>query len=297
MTSYGGVATSSQWTPDSNTVYITTTGGNILTYSTFTGWQSTALNGNGIDKTYKDVAVMVPSIGAYFAGTDTEGRSYCPLTTVSDATTPPTTTNVFAPLADEDSAPTDQIAATTDGKHILGATVTTAPAQLNDILLAVPSTAGVCTTVPNGSSVSFTSSHTTYPLSGITATSITGVEPTSNTTLSFVTYTGSSGLLPYYVIPSSGTGTVNYLTLGNGATATSAPVSGVVSTDNTTFYVGTSGASAADTSSANNDVHIISLTGTTPTETGILSPNLPAFTGSGYAPVNMLAQRPIKSTD
>jgi hypothetical protein len=301
VTSYGGVGTSSQWTPDSNTVYVTTTGGNILTYSTFTGWQSTALN--GADTSYKDVAVMVPSIGAYFAGTDTEGRSYCPLTTVSNATTPPTTTNIFAPLADEDSAPTDEIAATTDGKHILGATVTTSPAQLNDIAVTLPSGPtqpngpGVCTTVPTGSSVAFTSSHTSYPLANITATSITGVDPTSNSTLGFVTYTGASGLLPYYIIPPAGTGTLNYLTLGNGATATSAPVSGVVSTDNTTFYVGTSGASAGDTTSVNNDVHIISLSGSTPTETGIVSPNLPAFTGSGYAPVNMLVQRPKKSTD
>lgn len=314
VTSYGGVGTSAQWSPDSQTVYITTTNNTLLTYSNFTNWQSTPTT-----EPYTDVAVLVPSVGAYFAGGTpgssgvTDGRSYCPSNISSTAGNPPTEINTFAPLADESATPVDEIATTTDGKHLLGAhalvSPTTNPAgggvTFSDFDLTIPvtsecphvnSTTGP-TTVPNGY---FKSAPYTQPLTGVTATSVTGVVPTTNSALAFVTYAGSSGLLPYYTVPASGQGALKYLTLGNGATTASAPVSGVVSTDNLTFYAGTAGATTngtPDTTSADNDVHIISLAGTTPTETGILSPKLPAFSGSGYAPVNLLAQRPKKSTD
>ena len=142
------------------------------------------------------------------------------------------------------------------------------------------------------------------PLAGINASTITSVQPSTNSTAAFVTYTLASGattgggLLPLYLPPASGSGTVQFLTLGNGATAASSPVSGVFSTDNSTFYAGTG---SADGSSVDNDVHLITMTyptsGTpTATETGILSPNLPAATGTGNAPVNLIAQHPKKTT-
>ena len=56
------------------------------------------------------------------------------------------------------------------------------------------------------------------------------------------TYTGTSGLLPEY-IPS--TGAISNVTLSSGAVA---PVAGVFSSDNLTFFAGTSG---------DNQVHLI----------------------------------------
>jgi hypothetical protein len=287
LTSYGAVGTSAKWSPDSQTVYITTTSNVLLTHSAFTNWQVTALA--GADSLYSDVAVMVPSIGAYFAGANaTEGRSYCPSGVVSGTTVPQTVTNTFYPLADEDAAITDKVAATNDGKHILGATVAS-PARLSDLTINQPTP--VTTNQPNGpqgcttanGQVAFTSSFTTKALTGVTATAINGIVPAANSSVAFVTYTGTSGLLPYYT-PS--TGTLSFLTLGNGATAASAPVSGVFSTDGLTFYAGTSG---------DDKVHLFSINGTAVTETGVIAPALPVFTGLPDAGVNLIAQKPKKT--
>jgi trimeric autotransporter adhesin len=282
-TSYGNlVGTSAQWSPDSQTVYITTTTNTLLTHSTFNNWQVATTN-----ETYKDVAVMVPSIGAYFSGQTTEGRSYCSVTTIATPASngnPPTTNNAYFPLADTVAVNSDVLAATTDSQHILTATAGTTPATLSDIKITLPPpTAGnapqACTTATGA--VSFTSSAgAPVPLSNITASAITGVDPESNSDLAFVTYTGSGGVLPFYV-PS--TGALSYVTLSSGATA---PVAGVFSTDNLTFYVGTAG---------DNQVHLITVNGTTATESGkIVAPQLPAATGSGYATPNLIAQHPKK---
>jgi len=279
-TSYGNVVgTSAAWSPDSATVYITTTSNTLLTHSTFNNWQVTPTN-----TLYTDVTVTVPHIGAYFSGTETDGRSYCPTTTIvtpGSNGNPPTTGNEYYPLADQSTAQTDRIAATTDGNHILGATVQGGSPTLNDIAVTLPVTTP-CPQPPNGVPVGFfQSSFTSHPLSSITASQIDDVVPASNSALAFVTYTGSSGLLPEY-IPASGT--VKYLQLANGATTATAPLSGVFSTDNLTFYVGAS----------DGQVHLISINGTTATETGVLQPALPLATGTGNAPVNLIAQHPKK---
>ena len=116
--------------------------------------------------------------------------------------------------------------------------------------------------------------------------------------------------MPLYLPPATGAGTLQLLTLGNNATAATAPVSGVFSTDNFTFYVGTG---AADGTSADNDVHLITMaypSGGTPTATeatgSTISPQLPTCvptasgacttTSTGYAPVNLIAQHPKKTT-
>jgi hypothetical protein len=297
-TSYGAVGTSAKWSPDAQTVYITTNNNVLLTHTAFTNWESTTLG--GADQSYSDVTVMVPHIGAYFAGpAATEGRSYCPSGVATGTTIPQSVNNTFYPLADENTVVSDKVAATNDGLHILGATAT-APARLNDLAINQPTP--VTANQPNGpqgcttakGQVAFTSTVTTKPLTGITATAINGIVPAANSSLAFVTYTGASGLLPYY-IPS--TGALNFFTLGNGATATSAPVSGVFSTDGLTFYAGTGG-SGNDTNTVDNNVHILSLNGTTITEAGILSPALPLFSGTaGAAPVNLLVQKPKKSVN
>ena len=295
ITSYGGLGTSAAWSPDDQAVYITTTTGNVLTHSPFTDWQTATA-----DEIYTNVAVTVPSIGAYFAGpSTTDARSYCPSSTIGATGNPPTVSNQFLPLADQKAIPTDQIAATTNGLHILGAhAATNGAATLSDIDVVLPSDKACPTVIPVNY---FPSTFTVQPLIGINASTITGVVPSSNSKIAFVTYTGpaatapagtfASGLLPIYFPPATGSGTLQFLPLGNGATAASAPVSGIFSTDNFTFYVGTSG---------DNQVHLISLlypTGAQPTatETGVITPNLPLFTGSGYAAINLIAQHPKKS--
>ncbi|MGA7158093.1 MAG: hypothetical protein WBY53_14665 [Acidobacteriaceae bacterium] len=305
-TSYGGVGTSASWSPDDQFVYITTTTDAVLMHSPYTDWQTTTA-----DEVYSDVTVTIPHVGAYFAGTkSTEGRSYCPSsTTVSGSGLPPSVDNEFMPLADDSATTaTDQLAATTNGKHIIGAhAITGGTSTLSDIDVTLPTNVG-CPIPPAAQPAPgyFTSSFTTQPLTGINAASITGVEPSSNSAAAFVTYTlpngatNGGGLLPLYFPPSNGSGTLQILTLGNGSTVSAAPVSGVFSTDNFTFYVGTG---SADGSSTDNDVHLITMTyptGTTPTATEAtgttITPQLPLATGTGYAPVNLIAQHPKKTT-
>ena len=127
---------------------------------------------------------------------------------------------------------------------------------------------------------------------------ITGVYASSNSLAAFATYTGTTNVLPFYAIPSSGAGKLTPLTLSNGASSHATPVAGVFSTDDFSFYAGTYGPSLT---SADNNVHIFTLAypsgGATAMETGIISPNLPLYTGTGDAPVNLLVQRPKKATN
>jgi hypothetical protein len=278
-TSYGNVVgTSAAWSPDSQTVYITTNTNTLLTHSTFNNWQVTPTN-----TLYTDAAVTVPHIGAFFSGTVTDGRSYCPTSTIPPQNdNPPTVTNEYYPLAGSVAVPTDRIAATTDGQHILGATVQGGTPTLQDISVVLP-VIQTCP-LPGASPLTFQTTNKAVPLTGITASMIDDVVPATNSVLAFVTYTGSSGLLPEYI---PATGQVVNLQLGNGATAATAPLSGVFSTDNLTFYVGDS----------DGQVHLISINGSTATETGILQPALPNSTSTGKpnaAPVNLIAQHPKK---
>lgn len=279
--SYGGVGVSAKYSPDGQTVYVTTDDKHLLVHSNYTGWSSfdTAEN-------YTDVAVMVPAIGAFFA-TDqpvTEGRTYCPTTSVG-AGNPPVTTNQYYPIASDANVKTDKIAATNDGARILGATVTGGP-TLEDIAITLPppgpsgSSPALACTAATGP-VTFTATPTPHSLAGITATSITGVFPASNSNLAFVTYTGASGLLPLYV---PATGNTSYVTLTGGATL--APVAGVFSTDNNTFFAGTSG---------DNKVHLVTVTGTSATDSSQITPSLPDANGNPATP-NLIAQRVKKAT-
>lgn len=305
-TTYGGVATRAQWTPDSNRVYITTTTGTVLTHSTFTNWQTSSAS-----QIYNDIAVAVPSIGAYFAGpSSADGYSACPSTTATTSGNPPTATNNFLPLADSNTtAIMDRIAATNDGSHILGAHATTSGVPtFTDLNVTLPIQKGTATdskgnalygaacpsTITPGyfTSAAFTAplTTTTSPATSVNATAITGVDPSSNAKVAFVTYNGTSGLLPYYIVPTPGSlGQLNYLPLASGTS----PLAGVFSADDSTFYVGTAG---------DDLIHQIAVTypttgSPTATETGTLTPQLPAASGSGYAPVNIILQHPKKATN
>ncbi|MBB5056118.1 hypothetical protein HDF16_000787 [Granulicella aggregans] len=312
-TTYGGVGTHAAWSPDSQTVYIAA-GNQILVHSTFSGWKQLSPATAG-GTAVNDVAVTVPAVGAYFSGPVTTARGYCPATVTDTTVAPPAVTNTFYPTADSVAALTDRLAATNDGFHILGANA--AAATLNDIqvnLAPVAATtngpgsltaSGGITCPTNGNGLTFSSLVAPIPLTGIVPTAITGVLPTSDSKVAFVTYTGTSGLLPFYVPPTFGSGgntsgvaiPGHYYTIPL-TTPAIAPVGGTISADNTTLYVGTSGDAL---------VHLISTTGctdpaaigtTTCEDTKTIAPNLPSATGAAgtFAVPNLLVQKPRKTT-
>lgn len=299
-TTYGGVGTHAAWSPDSQTVYISA-GNQILVYSRFSGWKQISpatVAGTNV----ADVAVTVPAVGAYFAGPTTTARGYCPATTTSGTTTPPAASNVFYPPADSVATVTDRLAATNDGLHILGATAATS--SFSDILVnlapvsATSNPAGslsasngiVCPS--GGAGLTFSNTFVTSPLVGITPSAITGVLPTSDSRVAFITYTGTGGVLPAYqpasTTPTTGTAQLGTLTniplLGTAI----APVAGTISEDNSTLFVGTSGDSL---------VHLINTSTLADDLTKALTPSLPSATGAAgtFAVPNLLVEKPRTS--
>jgi trimeric autotransporter adhesin len=308
LATYGGVGTHAEFTPDSQTVYITlgnvttpatpttpavvTPNNQLLVHSTFTGWFVT----NAKSNVATDVAVTVPSVGAFFAGNTTTALGYCPITTATTNTNgQTTTTNQLYPDAGVSAPTTDRIAATNDGLHILGATVTPT-ATLTDLAISSPpatpggpATPGVPTGACPDAGLQFVANPVeTGALTGVTATAITGVDVASDSSIAFVTYTGSGGVLPTYLPSASGAGTLGSIPLATSTYGTPvAPVAGVVSADNQTFYVGTSG---------DNVVHLITkgTNGYQDTTTPI-APKLPDVNGNIVTP-NLLVQKPRKAT-
>ncbi len=312
LTQYGGVGTHAVFTPDSTTVYITlgsydaatgvtTPNNQLLVHSTQTGWYSTSSS-----QPTSSVALAVPSVGAFFGGNPTTARSYCSVTTISavpgQTAGSSTTANLFFPDAGVTGPQTDQVAATNDGLHLLGAAVPAGgAANFTDFLLSTPAPAGApapaglpvgqCPTTPTGvtQQVTFGATPTfTGALPGVTATAITGVDPTSDSKIAFVTYTGSGGMVPTYTPQAGGAGTLGSIALQTSSFGTPiAPVAGVVSADNQTFFVGTSG---------DNVVHLITngANGYADTKTPI-APKLMDGNGNIATP-NLLVQKPRKTT-
>ena len=240
-----------------------------------------------------DVTATVPGVGAFFSGTTTTARGYCPATTFSTSNGIQSVTNVFYPDAGVAAPATDRVTATTDGIHILGATVTPVPTftdlSIVSLNAANPSPSplfGECP--PDGSGLTFTVTPalTSVLPGGCWRTAITGVDVTTDSSTAFVTYTGTGGVLPRYTPTANGPGTLSNIPLSGTATA---PVAGVFTTDNTTFYVGTSG---------DNLVHVITkgANGFADTKTPLV-PNVPNINGgSGFATPNLIVQKPRKVT-
>jgi hypothetical protein len=267
VSTFGGVGTHAEFSPDSQTLYVSADN-QILVYSSFTGWTSITPS-----SPVSDVAVTVPSVGAYFAGPVTTARSYGPAST-----------NSLYPLADSQPAATDRIAATNNGRHILGVSTLSGPV-LDDLLVSIPSsnTAGAPVSIacPTNGGLTFSSSLSTTVLNSISASSFTGVWPSPDSSIAFVTYNGSGGVVPAYAPSTSGPGQVTYIKLSGTATA---PLSGVVSADNSTFYTGTAG---------DNLVHIINRG--TLTDTSTIAPGLTGASGN-TVPVDLLVQKPRTTT-
>ena len=291
---YGGVGTAASWTPDSKTLYITDSSSagaghsdTLYVYNVNTGFTSYPLpappSSWAPSNTVRDLAIMIPGVGAYMSGNPTVANTWCPSGTVANYNS-----IVFYPQGDSVSAQTDALAATTDGQHIIGAALAGGGVTLSDIGVTIPTTTGTngiqtpaqCPATSAGVLSPLTITHTLAqtPLN-VNATSVnqvvtspaavvqgTSVAPYS---LSFITYNGATtgATLPYYkqvTGSASALGTVGYVTL-NGGSAITAPVAGAFSPDNSLFFVSTAG---------DNQIHYINTTNLTDTQQ--ISPNLPA---------------------
>jgi len=250
------------------------------------------------------------------SGNPTVAHTWCPSGTSSNYAS-----LVFYPQGDSVPLQTDILAATTDGQHILGASVAGGGVELSDISVAIPFVAS--TGAPTGGSVQPVnlpvacpqSGQTLDPLiiqhpnpptqqavSGINASAINQIVASPVSNLAFLTYTGSTpaAKLPYYITGSSGApGTLNYVTLTGGNTVT-APIAGAFTLDNKLFFVSTAG---------DDLIHFIDTT--TFQDTKQINPGLPACTpgsdpdctfnttpapASGIVPTTAIAVKPRAST-
>jgi hypothetical protein len=282
---FGGMGDAAAWTPDSKTLYITDSaalGGNhsdmLYVYNVNTGWTTHALPCSVYNATTcpspstgaQGLAITIPSVGAYLSGSNTVAHTWCPTGTAGNYAN-----MIFYPQSDSIAAQTDVLAATTDGKHILGAALTGGGVTLNDIGVAI--TPAACTlTAPLSTNPTLL---TPTPLNvNANADAVNQVVPSPVSNLAFITYfppatgatTGAS--LPYYVPGTYTPGSaytvnpVQYITL-TGSSAITAPLAGAFAPDDSLFFVSTAG---------DNMIHYIDVP--TLTDKLQISPNLPACT-------------------
>jgi hypothetical protein len=332
---FGGMGTAAQWTPDSQTLYITDSASagaghqdKLYVYNSNTGWTTSSLTPSGTGTTNPtgatSLAVTVPSVGAYISGNPTVAHTWCPEGNVGDYNS-----MLFYPQgpAPDNSVAveTDVLAATTDGKHILGGWVPEgtagSPITLSDIGVSIPSLsclpADIATNpLANGDTLSplvlantpsqTTAGDTTNP---VNATAVNQVVAAPSSGLAFVTYDGTTAgnSLPYYLPGSNGAaGPVGYVRL-TGASTITAPLAGAFSPDGTYFFVSTAG---------DDLVHFISIPSTitstaVPTDSQQLAPGLPACTpgadpdcvltnitapASGIVPATVIVVKPRSTT-
>jgi hypothetical protein len=286
-TSIGGLATRARFSPDSKNLYIV--GPNTLyVHNTSTGWSTytsiptatppaTAacvdtnpnnLAGNGAAYSpfcSPDIAVTVPSVGIFLSGSATTANSFC----YNNSANPP-----YTPPAGSFPVATDQLVATADGKHILGAT----PTQLIDFSITVA--AGACP-LPTAAPLQFAPTTSTAPLP-VTPTGIDQIVSSPDSSVAFVTYAGGTtagAILPAY--KPSAPGSITSVPLIGGATS---PLAGVFSRDAQTFFTSTAG---------DNLIHIIDVP--TLTDTKQFDPKLVDPTGNPV-PVQFLATKPRPTT-
>jgi hypothetical protein len=322
------------WTPDSNTVYIVDnaqmntpascptpliTGhtDTLYVYNVNVGWSTYPLPPNPlpagalpsctaqpdapISTTVQTLAITVPGIGAYLAGSPTVAHTWCPSGTVGN-----NASIQFYPQSDSVNVLTNVLGATADGAHMLGASLSGTSITLDDIGLSIPPDSihpsALCPETTTGTPPSQVETMTplfTNPtlngavnLNGVTDASavnqvVTATAPTSASTttaapIAFVTYSAPStsttaAQLPYYLPQASGIGPVGYVKFADSSSATppTAPLTGAFSPDDSVFFVSTAG---------DNEIHIVSIptnvntTTAPPTDSQQYSPALPACT-------------------
>lgn len=297
IASFSGVAQRAAYSADSRWVLITASSDGsskpdqLIVYNSVYGSKVYSL---GVGEA-NDVVPTIPHVGAYIAGdSSTVGRSYCPRTpfALTDNDIYPAATNGVV------AAPADRLAATNDGKHILGVRVPTGGVPiLSDINVTLPT--GQCRSSSTASPApapgtvqdpfeTFTNVPNLLTIAAVQAAAVNQIIPASNSTEAFITYTPTAGAtttgtkLPVYKPTASGPGTITYVTLANGALA---PLAGVFAVDNNTFYVGTSG---------DNLIHIINAN--TLLDASQFNPKIPALSGSGFAVPDLIVQKPRKTT-
>jgi trimeric autotransporter adhesin len=292
-----GVANAAAWTPDSKTLYVSDSASlgtghsdTLYVYNTSTGWTTYDLSASG---GAANLALTVPGVGAYLSGNPTVAHTWCPTGTVGDYAS-----MAFYPQGDSVNAQTDVLAATTDGKHILGAALSGGGVELSDIAVTIPD--GACPAAVSNALQPLTIAHTLNQLPvNVNATAVNQVVASPASNLAFITYTGTTAgaNLPYYIPGAGGSvGTLNYLTL-TGGSAITAPVAGAFSPDDKLFFVSTAG---------DDKVHYIDVQ--TLTDTQQISPNLPACTPgtdpdctlttptSGSVPATVILVKPRATT-
>ena len=302
-TSIAGIANRAEYSSDGSTVYIVgkdpATGQDTLfVNNTSTGWSTYPLTnepayscpleaaGTATVPAYNpaydpycgpSVAITVPSVAAFLSGSSTAARSFCP----NSHANPP-----YYPPAADLGVSTAQLAATPDGFHVLGADGTTFTdiGLFQDTSHVTPGlTPGACPAY-SGPPLTLNSGFNQGAMP-VAPTEIDQVVAAPNSSVAFVTYTGSgaSGVLPYYM-PSAtpgSFGTLGSVQLTSGAQA---PLAGVFSPDGTIFFTSTSG---------DNLVHMVNTTNLTDTQ--IIDPKL--TNGNGTAvPAQFLAVRSRSTT-
>jgi len=310
ISTFGGMGNAATWTPDEKTLYITDNANlntpaacpgpplitghsdTLYVYSLNTGWTTYPLPpsplppgaeptcdtppnvaGNlaaagpainlGSYPPRQTPAITIPSVGAYLRGTPTVSHTWCPSGTVGGALQ-------FYPQADSVAVQSDVLAATTDGKHVLGASLSGAQINLADIGVSVP--AGANAQCPGAGTNTLTPLFTNGKLNGtvaindVVASAVNQVVVSPASNLAFITYSGSTtgASLPYYIPSASGVGKAGYITLHGNENIT-APVTGAFTPDDQLFFVATAG---------DNLIHYISVP--TLTDTQQLAPNLPS---------------------
>ena len=210
-------------------------------------------------------AITIPSVGAYLRGIPTVSHTWCPSGTVGGVLQ-------FYPQADSVPVQSDVLAATTDGSHILGASLSGSQINLADIGVSVPTGAnaqcpgaGTNTLSPLGTNGKLNG---TVAINKVVATSVNQVLASPASNLAFITYSGSAtgASLPYYIPSAAGLGKIGYITL-NGSASITAPLAGAFTPDDQLFFVSTAG---------DNLIHYINVS--TLTDTQQIAPNLPACT-------------------
>jgi hypothetical protein len=307
---FGGMGTAAAFTPDAKTLYIVDSAAEnntpanvaagitahtdkLYVYSQGTGWVTYALPCSVYDSVTcpnpstgaKSLAVTIPSVGAFFSGSNTMAHTWCPSGTVGNYAAMslypqgPSPDNTVA-------AQTDVLAATTDGKHILGASTSGSSITLSDIGVTIP--AFNCLPPESDSNYPLLLGDTISPLVlettltqpppiPVTAASVNQVVASPASSLAFITYTppatgATTGVsLPYFVPGSSALSFVPFS--GSAAASITAPLAGAFTPDNTLFFVSTAG---------DNMIHSISVPLVTSTpasaDTQQISPDIPACT-------------------
>ena len=302
VSTFGGLGAVAAWTQDSNTLYIADSaalGGShtntLYVHDANSGWSTYDLSTSGGSQ---NLAITVPGVGAYLAGNPTVDHTWCPSGTVGN-----NATIQFYPQPSTDSLaiPTSVLGATSDGQHILGASLSGSSITLDDIGLNIPPSlaypAAECPETASGTTQTLSPISTNPVLNGsvnltgvtnatavnqvVTGTAPTTASATNAAPIAFVTYNTASASttaaqLPYYLPRTTGLGPVGYVTFADSTSATppTAPLTGTFSPDHSIFFVSTAG---------DDELHFIGIpanlsTTSPPTDSQQLMPALPACT-------------------